>query len=360
MMDKTATLSNRQTYYPAVRFLYFRRTVFLPLLMIIFLGLILSACKKTGPTGPVPPEDKGYSYYHIGNTEDVTPATNPGYVLMGGGSDVDEAFRWMIQRSGGGDFVVLRASGGDGYNPYIYNLGQVDSVETLVVYSRRGASDQFVVDKVRKAEAIFIAGGDQSDYMNFWKGTPLNEAINYAISRGAVIGGTSAGLAVLGEFIFAAYRGTVYSSEALSNPYHSYVTLERNFLNIPVLQRVITDSHFLARDRMGRLIVFLARIIKDGWALEARGIGINEATALLVEPDGSAGVVGRSAVYFLLADKMPEVCQSGVPLTFTNIPVYKITAGGYFNLVTWQGSGGLAYSISAVSGNLSSSTGSIY
>lgn len=359
MLDKIKESFMRKSVRTSGLFFKHRPVVYL-LLMLVVYAAVLSACKKTSPAGPVPPEDKGYSYYYAGNTEDVTTATFPGYALMGGGSDVDEAFRWMIQRSGGGDFVVLRASGGDGYNSYIYNLDRVDSVETLVIYSRHGASDQFVVDKVRKAEAIFIAGGDQSDYMNFWKGTALNEALNYAISRGAVIGGTSAGLAVLGEFIFAAYRGSVYSSEALTNPYHSYVTLERNFLNIPLLCRTITDSHFLARDRMGRLVVFLARIIKDGWAPEARGLGINEATALLVEPDGSASVVGRSAVYFLFANKMPEVCQPGIPLTFTDIPVYRITAGGYFNLITWQRSGGLEYSISAISGNLSSSTGSIY
>ncbi|MGB9893413.1 MAG: cyanophycinase [Candidatus Saccharicenans sp.] len=279
---------------------------------------------------------------------------------MGGGSDVDDAFRWMIQKSGGGDFVVIRASGSAAYNSYISNLGQIDSVETLIVNSRLGASDQFVVDKVRNAEALFIAGGDQSDYLRLWKGTPLNEAINFAVSRGAVIGGTSAGLAVLGEFVFAAYNGTVYSSEALANPYNSNISLERNFISIPLLPRVITDSHFVTRDRMGRLITFLARIIKDGWSPEAKGIGIDEATALLVEPSGSAELVGVGAAYFLMADHMPEACQPSTPLSYSLVPVYRIQAGGHFNLLAWQGSGGQAYYISALSGNLSSSSGSVY
>lgn len=322
--------------------------------------LSFTGCKKSSPTGPTPPSDKGYSYYYVGNNSDVTTSTSPGLVLMGGGSDVDEAYRWMIQKSGGGDFVVIRASGSDAYNSYIAGLGQVDSVETLVIYSHKGASDRFVIDKVRNAEALFIAGGDQSDYLRQWKGTPVNEAINYAISRGAVIGGTSAGLAVLGEYIFAAYNGTVYSPEALANPYNSYITLERNFLNIALLQRIITDSHFVTRNRMGRLLVFLARIINDAWSSEARGIGVDEATALLVEPDGSVQMVGWGAAYFLLANQVPEVCQSGTPLTYRQIPVYRIAAGDYFNLITWQGSGGQAYHISAVSGTLSSSTGSIY
>jgi len=332
---------------------------FAAILFLVFL-LFITACKKSTPTGPTPPTDKGYSYYYVGNQADVSTSTIPGYVLMGGGSDVDEAFRWMIHRSGGGDFVVIRASGTDAYNPYIASLGQVDSVETLVVYSQSGANDQFVADKVRKAEALFIAGGDQADYIRFWKGTALNEAINFAIGRGVPVGGTSAGLAVLGAFVFSAMNGTVYSPEALANPYNSYITLERNFLTIPVLQRIITDSHFVTRDRMGRLVVFLARILKDGWAAEARGIGIDEATALLVETNGSAQPVGRGAVYFLLADHPPEVCQPSTPLTYSLIPVYRIQADGSFNLLSWQGSGGVQYYVSASQGTLSSSSGSIY
>ena len=174
------------------------------------------------------------------------------------------------------------------------------------------------------------------------------------------MGGTSAGLAVLGEFIFAALNGTVYSSEALDNPYNHRVTIETDFLLIPVLRRIITDSHFAQRDRMGRLIVFLARILQDGWATGVRGIGIDEATALLVEPDGWVQLAGRGAAYFLLADHQPEVCQPAVPLTFTRVPVYKIQSGGFFNLLTWQGNGGVAYYLSVDNGQLSSSLGTIY
>jgi len=85
------------------------------LLFCLASGFMLSftGCKKSSPTGPTPPSDKGYSYYYVGNNSDVTTSTSPGLVLMGGGSDVDEAYRWMIQKSGGGDFVVIRASGSD-------------------------------------------------------------------------------------------------------------------------------------------------------------------------------------------------------------------------------------------------------
>jgi hypothetical protein len=54
---------------------------------------------------------KQYSYFRVGNANDITTSTTPGTVLMGGGTDVDAAFQWMCQRSGNGDFLVIRATG---------------------------------------------------------------------------------------------------------------------------------------------------------------------------------------------------------------------------------------------------------
>ncbi|HYI12843.1 MAG TPA: cyanophycinase [Thermoanaerobaculia bacterium] len=304
---------------------------------------------------------KQYEYYATGSQNDVTTATTAGTVLMGGGTDVDAAFQWMIGKSGGGDFVVIRTTGTNAYNPYIYGLGTVNSVETLIIKSRAGAADPFVVAKIRNAEAVWIAGGDQSTYISYWKGTPVADAINYVANvKKAPVGGTSAGLTVLGQFIYTGASGSVTSSQALANPYHSYVTLDRDFVQIAHLSGVITDSHFVPRDRMGRLVAFLGRIVKDGWASSVRGIGIDEATAILVNPDGSATRVGSGAAYFMTSAGVPQTCISGTPLTYTGLAVYKVSGGATFNLAAWTGSGGTSYSVSANAGALSSSNGSIY
>ena len=304
---------------------------------------------------------KNYSYFAVGNQNDVVTTTTAGTVLMGGGTDVDAAFQWMIGKSGGGDFVVIRATGTDAYNPYIYALGTVDSVETLIIPSRAGAADPFVVAKIRNAEALWIAGGDQSDYINFWKGTPVADAINYvANTKHAPVGGTSAGLAVLGQFIYTGASGSITSSQALADPFHRYMTLDRDFVQIANLGGVITDSHFVTRDRFGRSVAFLARIIKDGWASSAHGIGIDEATAMLVEPNGAATRVGSGAAYFISSAGVPQTCVAGTPLTYTGLAVYKVSGAATFNLATWAGSGGTSYTVSANAGALSSSNGSIY
>jgi cyanophycinase len=307
---------------------------------------------------------KRYSYFRVGNANDVSTSTTPGTVLMGGGTDVDAAFQWMCQRSGNGDFLVIRATGTDAYNPYIQQLcPNENSVATLIIPDRGSASDPFVISTIQHAEAIWIAGGDQSNYINFWQGTPLQSALNAAIAQGVPIGGTSAGMNVLSQFIYTALGSQgATSSEALADPYNKYITLGENFVNISILTGLIDDPHFVTRDRMGRDLAFLCRIYNNNWSPTPRDITIDEKTALLLDSSGNGSVVGTSTVYFLQAPGAPQVCQPGTPLTYQNIDVYRIATGATFNVVHWKGNGGTAYTVSANAGVLSSTTpgGGIY
>src|SRR5262244_139610 len=211
---------------------------------------------------------KSYSYFRVGNASDVSTATTAGTVLMGGGTDVDAAFQWMCQRSGNGDFLVIRATGTDAYNPYIQQLcPNENSVATLIIPNRTAASDPFVISAIQNAEALWIAGGDQSNYINFWKGTPVQSALQGLIARSVPIGGTSAGMNVLSQFIYSALASQgVTSSQALADPFTRYITLDRDFVSIATVTGLIGDPHFVTRDRMGRDLAFLCRIFLDGWS----------------------------------------------------------------------------------------------
>jgi len=307
---------------------------------------------------------KSFSYFRVGSASDVATATTAGTVLMGGGTDVDAAFQWMCQRSGNGDFLVIRATGTDAYNPYIQQLcPSENSVATLIIPNRAAASDPFVISTIQNAEALWIAGGDQSNYINFWKGTPVQTTLQGLIARGVPIGGTSAGMNVLSQFLYSALAiQGVTSSQALADPFNRYITLDRDFVSISTVAGLIGDPHFVTRDRMGRDLAFLCRINLNGWSAAPRGISIDEQTALLIDANGNGTVVGSSTVYFLQAPGAPQVCQSKTPLTYQNIGVYRITAGGTFNLGSWSGNGGVSYSVSANAGVLSStqSGGGIY
>jgi cyanophycinase-like exopeptidase len=307
---------------------------------------------------------KQYSYFRVGNPNDITTSTSGGTVLMGGGTDVDAAFQWMCGRSGNGDFLVIRATGTDAYNPYIQQLcPNENSVATLIIPNRTAASDPFVISTIQNAEALWIAGGDQSNYINFWKGTPVEDNLNALIVFNVPIGGTSAGMNVLTEFVYSALASQgVTSSQALADPFTRYITLDRDFVNIANLAGIVGDPHFVTRDRMGRDFAFMCRIYLNGWSSTPRDIAIDEKTALLIDDSGNATVVGSSAVYFMQAPGAPQVCQSKTPLTYQNISIYRINATGSFNLLHWTGKNGAAYTVSANTGVLSSTQpgGGIY
>lgn len=286
----------------------------------------------------------------IGDPADVTKVTTGGTCLMGGSTDVDGAFKWMIDKSGGGDFVVIRVDNSTGYNSYIYGMGGVNSVETVIIAKATDAQSPIIANKIRNAEALFIAGGDQANYVKLWKNTPVEEAINYLINTKKVpVGGTSAGCAILGASYFSALNGSVTSAEAMSNPYNSLVSLGHDdFLNIPYLQNTITDQHFSQRGREGRLVTFMARMNTD-LGKNARGIASDEQTAVCVDENGIAKVFGINNAFFLqIASSGPETCVSGTPLTWNRnklaIKVYRIagsTAGnGSFNLTNYSKASG--------------------
>jgi cyanophycinase-like exopeptidase len=298
-----------------------------------------------------------YSYIIDGDPADVTTGTTRGTVLMGGGEDVDAAFQWLCTLSGNGDFLVIRATGTDAYNPYIRMLCPGgNSVATLIIPTREAAGHPDVLNLVNGAEALWIAGGDQSNYVNDWQDSPLEDAINAAIARGVPVGGTSAGMNVLTEFVYSALgsKGAT-SSQALADPFNKYMTFTRDFLATPHLGGVIGDPHFAERDRMGRDLAFLCRMYANGWSAAPRGIAVDAATALLIDGKGDATVVGSSAAYFLQAPGAPSACAPGTPLTYKDVAVYRVTAGtGRFNLSRWSGSGGTAYTVSAVNGVVTS------
>ena len=90
--------------------------------------------------------------------------------MMGGGSDLDEAFRWLCRKGNGGDFLILRATGDDDYNSYVYGLCKANSVATLILPDRQAAEDPAVAQIIRQAEVVFIAGGDQANYIRGMEG----------------------------------------------------------------------------------------------------------------------------------------------------------------------------------------------
>jgi cyanophycinase len=326
--------------------------------------LILAAVLALTTAAPLPAQSKstttkttgeGYTSYSL-PAKNPIPPTAPSYiaVLLGGHGDVDEATRIFCAHTGGGDIVVLRATEADEYNAEFHEACPNNSVTTLVITSRDGASAPFVAEKLRAAHGIYLSGGDQSNYIRDWTQTPIQEIINSAVARGVPIGGISAGLAVQGEFVFSSMIDTITSDQALANPYDALLTLSRDFLAEPGMKGIITDSHFSARKRMGRSIAFLSRIIQDGWATSIHGIGIDETTAVVLNPDGQAKVLGKGAVYFMTLDHRPEICQWRKPLTVRDVKILKVQAGpnSTFDFNSWTSPSATTFTANVEEGKL--------
>jgi cyanophycinase len=261
-------------------------------------------------------------------------------MLEGGAEDAERAWRWFLERAGRGDIVVLRATPDEGYDAWIRDLAPIRSFQTLQLTDRAAAEDPFVIGSIERADGLFIAGGDQFDYVRVWAGTPIQRAINAAVADGVPVGGISAGLAVLGGFAFTAERDTITSDEALADPFDDRVRLTRGLLRLPGLEATITDSHFSERDRLGRLLTFMARVVADGWASEVRGIGIDEETAVLLEPDGAATVDGPGAAWFVrMRAADVRTCRPGTPLETGPIETIAVRPGDTFHTPSLTGSG---------------------
>lgn len=278
--------------------------------------------------------------YLTGNPADVQPMLHgPALDLGGGSTDVDEAFQWMFDQVRGCqgcnaklDVVILRATGADGYNDYLFAMNGVDSVETLVITKRTDSNTPAVETTVKNAEVVFFAGGDQCDYVSLFKGTLVETAVESVYERGGGIGGTSAGCAIQGEFTFDACNGTIVSAQALADPYDRRVSLTVDFFHWQDLQGTITDQHFQQRDRMGRTMTFIARLIQDQVASSVLAIAVNERTSVVVNDNGMATVMGDGPAFFVLGDHVPEVCQPKIPLTYSNYKIWRREAGQTFHL----------------------------
>lgn len=327
---------------------------------------------------PVLVFSQGYTSYFTGNSNNVTTTPEPGFCLMGGATENDNAMIWLLEKANGGDIVILRSSGSDGYNDYFYSdLGvNVNSVETLVITSVAGATNAYVLDKVANAEMIWFAGGDQYNYVSYFKNNALETLINDHINvKHAPIGGTSAGMAILGSHYFSAQNGSITSAAAVANPYNSNMTIGANdFVDIPLLQNVITDTHFDSPDRKGRFSTFLARISTDE-GIRSFGIAANEYVAVCIDESGKARVFGDYPNYdefafFAQANCQetfePETCISGSPLTWNRsgeaIKTYKVpgtmNGANFFQLSDWQtGLGGTWENWKVINGVFTTSAG---
>jgi len=298
-----------------------------------------------------------------GAVDSTVPSTQPAVLLIGG-AEADqpgelEATEWFIDQGGGGDYLVLRGSGTGSQADWVCQQfgGQISSASELSIDQRSAAERPEVLALIESAEMIFIAGGDQSEYRDLWRGTALAEALNDHMQT-RPIAGTSAGMAILGSSYYAPESQSLLGSEILNDPFHPNTAgLDyEDFLRHPQLAGVITDTHLdrahgpANENRYGRLFGLLARLRDRAGHQEVLiGIGAEEATLIAIDSGGTAHVFGTGSAYFLIANPAgPEQIAAQSPLIWNQgqqaARVYRVqgTPGGAGSvpLRRWQQASG--------------------
>ena len=261
-----------------------------------FLSAVIAALSlMVSPASASAAKEQRTEHYVYGKLNTPTPGpVSGGLLLMGGGDRNIDSMKWFFAKSGNGHIVVLSASYGKEIGEEFFNdVGGIQSVEIFVMHARSQSDDRKILDRLRKADGIFIAGGDQSRYVRYWRGTQIAAILDAHVAAGKPLSGTSAGLAMLGEKLYGAMDdGSLKSPEALADPMGPANTIEGDFLNIALLKGVVTDTHFKERNRLGRLLAFVAKAQAQRGADQPAmiGLGIDESAALAVEPDGTGKI----------------------------------------------------------------------
>jgi cyanophycinase len=294
-------------------------------------------------------------YPRLGDPADdtVTPA-GPGLLLMGGGPDIDAAFAWARDtiapgQSGRiGDLVVLLAGGDNSYAGALYARLPFRSAQTIVIPPGASPHDLAVAGAiVSRAEYVWYGGGQQSAYA-VWAGSALAAAVQGVYDRGGIVGGTSAGALVMGAFVFDALTAgiseNVTSAVGLADPFDPKISFTRHMFAFPPFADAITDVHFEERDRLGRLVTFMARQHTDGAIVRTPpsvlGIGIDEDAALVVDAKGVGRLIPRtpSGRIFLVRGGPPAVATAGQRLDYPALEVHRLDdPTQVFDFTRWCG-----------------------
>ncbi|MCL6435838.1 MAG: cyanophycinase [Leptolyngbyaceae cyanobacterium HOT.MB2.61] len=211
---------------------------------------------------------------------------------------------------------------GDDYIRAFERLG-AESVEVVDTRNRDDSKREDLIRIVQEATGIFFTGGDQSKIVDFIKDTPLDEAIHKRYEAGAVIGGTSAGAAMMPDEM-------IVGGASVSNPTVDAVSMGPGMVFLP---GIVIDQHFAQRGRLGRL---LAALVLQPAVL---GLGIDEDTAIIVNGD-EFEVIGSGAVTVVDESEATHNNLDGLlkdeAIALCGVKLHILPHGYRFNLKTHQ------------------------
>jgi len=263
----------------------------------------------------------------------VTDAPKGTLLIVGGGSQPPELVRHFVDLAGGpgkARIAILPMATSDAVATGAEKKAELDSLgaDSFVVnVTRAQADDDSVVRRLSTASGIWFPGGDQSLLVAALQGSAALRAIHDRFNAGAVVGGTSAGAAVMSDSMITGNQFWPGMTVAVDSPSFSRIT-RRAIEIVPGLgfvHNAIVDQHFIRRQRENRLF----SVVLERPSL--LGVGIDEGTALKVTPDGKWTVMGKSLVMILDARHSTVTQSHAAALGAVGIRVSLLPSGSTYD-----------------------------
>jgi cyanophycinase len=260
--------------------------------------------------------------------------------IVGGGSQPDDLVRQFVALAGGpgkARIAILPMATSDAVATGAEKKAQLDSMGAdafVVNVTRAQADDDSVVRALAAATGIWFPGGDQTPLAAALRGSGALRTIHDRYRGGAVVGGTSAGAAVMSDSMITGnqyYPGVTAAVDSAAFSRIGRRTIEI-VPGLGFLHNAIVDQHFITRQRENRLI----SVVLERPSL--LGVGIDEGTALKVMPDGRWSVLGRSSVIVIDARAAHISAPTQPLLGGTNLRVSVLPAGSTYDPVSGEAS----------------------
>lgn len=247
--------------------------------------------------------------------------------IIGGGDRPDSLMQALLQTAQltPKDYiVVLPMSSEEPDTSFYYFHEQIKTLCKNTIanlnFTKDNATDKKWLDSLRKAKLIFITGGDQSRFMQVVLHTPIYEAIHQAYENGATISGSSAGAAVMSEFMITGnqLRGDTTYHATFDRLWDHNIEFSEG---LGLLHSIIIDQHFIVRSRYNRLLSAIYE--KRGYT----GIGIDESTAIIYH---NHQITVRGLRQVLVFKDMENARVVNGLIKFSNIHLAIYTSGDRF------------------------------
>ena len=212
---------------------------------------------------------------------------------------------------------------GDNYIRIFNDLG-VKEVTSLPIVEREDAQSEQHLAELEQSTGIFITGGNQLRLSTILGGTPISKAIRRLNAHGTHVAGTSAGAAIMPEHMIS-------GGESGGTPKQGAVSLSPG---LGLTNKLVIDQHFRQRDRLGRL---MSAIAYNPFLI---GLGIDEDTAVFINPEGVLEVEGKSAVTIIDPSELKyssmHNAREGDTISLIGMRVHVLAKGCGYSLETGE------------------------